>query len=68
MILRINGMPMEYENDLTLLEVIQQQTGQKQFDGMAVALNGEVIIRKKWETTSLQTKDSLEILQAVSGG
>ena len=68
MILRINGMPMEYENDLTLLEVIQQQTGQNQFDGMAVALNGEVVIRKKWETTSLQAKDNLEILQSVSGG
>ena len=68
MILRINGIPMEYENGLTLLEVIQQQTGQNQFDGMAIALNGEVVIRKKWETTSLQAKDSLEILQAVRGG
>jgi len=68
MILRINGMPMEYENDLTLLEVITQQTGQNKFDGMAVALNGEVIIRQKWATTSLEAKDSLEILQAVSGG
>jgi sulfur carrier protein len=36
--------------------------------GIAVALNGEVVPRSAWSTTSLDDNDRLEVLGASQGG
>ncbi|MGA2969340.1 MAG: sulfur carrier protein ThiS [Acidimicrobiales bacterium] len=36
--------------------------------GVAVAINGEVIRRGEWSTTSLHDGDVIEIVNAVAGG
>lgn len=36
--------------------------------GIAVALNGEVVTRGRWEEATLSEGDRLEILRAVGGG
>jgi sulfur carrier protein len=35
---------------------------------VAVALNGEVVPRSRWETTDLAAGDSLEVLAPTAGG
>jgi len=36
--------------------------------GIAVALNGHVVLRKEWRETRLKAGDSIEIVQARQGG
>jgi sulfur carrier protein len=36
--------------------------------GVAVAINGEVIRRGEWTSTSIQDGDVVEIVNAVAGG
>lgn len=36
--------------------------------GLAVALNGALVTRARWETTPLAAGDRLEVVRAVSGG
>jgi sulfur carrier protein len=36
--------------------------------GVAVALNGEVVARASWHTTTVTTGDRLEVLTATQGG
>jgi sulfur carrier protein len=37
-------------------------------DGVAVALNEEIVLRSTWESTELRDKDSIEVLSAAPGG
>ena len=36
--------------------------------GLAVAVNGEVVPRSAWQTTSLEEADKVEVLVASQGG
>jgi sulfur carrier protein len=36
--------------------------------GVAVALNGAVVPRARWETTALTAGDTVEIVRAMQGG
>jgi sulfur carrier protein len=36
--------------------------------GVAVAVNGEVVPRSRWATTTLSTDDRIEVLAAAQGG
>lgn len=37
-------------------------------DGVAVAINGEVVPRSAWEARPLRAGDRVEVIQAVGGG
>ena len=39
-----------------------------EFEGVAVALNGEVVHRDRWSETPLTAGDRVEIVRAVGGG
>ncbi|MDZ4785120.1 MAG: sulfur carrier protein ThiS [bacterium] len=36
--------------------------------GVAVALNGNIIDKSKWQDTELKEKDSIEVVRAFQGG
>ncbi len=36
--------------------------------GVAVAVNGEVVARSRWQTVRLREGDRVEVLRAVGGG
>ncbi len=36
--------------------------------GVAVAVNGEVVPRAKWQGTQLEERDSIELVEPVQGG
>ena len=37
-------------------------------DGVAVAINNQVITKKDWESTQLNQNDTITIIQATQGG
>ncbi|MBL4624227.1 MAG: sulfur carrier protein ThiS [Flavobacteriales bacterium] len=51
----------------TLLDVLSERSLHKK-TGIAVALNQTVIQKSNWETTKVQTNDSIMIITATQGG
>jgi len=37
-------------------------------DGVAVAVNDELVLRSRWEDTKLRDRDQVEVLSAAPGG
>lgn len=64
--IKINDKPYEIEagsNLTTLMELLGQKP-----QGIAVAINYEVIPKDQWEKTVLTENMELVLIQAVSGG
>ena len=65
----VNGDVRELEGDQTVAELVATLGGSENNGrGVAVALNGEVVTRSRWATTTLADDDRVEILRAVGGG
>ena len=64
---RVNGQdePLNARTLAALLDEKAVDTAQK---GIAVALNGAVVPRAGWPSTSLKAGDSVEIVRARQGG
>lgn len=62
----MNGEPASVPDPTNVAELIAH------FDvsgrGVAVAVNGEVVPRSVWSTTSLASGDRVEVLRAAQGG
>ncbi len=66
MTLEINGESRSVPTVSNLVELLAYlEIGQ---DRLAVELNRQIIRRKDWQTTMLQDKDRVEIVQFVGGG
>jgi sulfur carrier protein len=63
----VNGEPRELEDATTVADVVQSLVEQAE-RGMAVALDGEVVPRSEWESTTLPDGAHVEVLRAVQGG
>lgn len=63
--IRLNGEPVEIES-ATIQELLQRRF--LDGNGVAVALNGEVVPRAQYESTPLHGGDDMEIVHAVQGG
>jgi len=64
--LQVNGEPRELaaRNVAEALAALDLPPGR----GLAVALNGALVTRARWDATPLASGDRLEIVRAVSGG
>lgn len=67
--LEVNGKERVFEAPIpedvgALLEILEVEGGQ----GVAVALNDQVVPRSRWGTTSLDDGDRVEIIRATQGG
>ena len=65
--IRLNGEPKEVAAG-TLLELLDEMGHEPAGKGIAVALNGEVVPRGRWDETGLASGDEVEIVGAVQGG
>ncbi len=63
---RVNGEPVELSDESSLARVVESHVSQT--NGVAIAVNEEVIPRSKWATTALAEGDRIEILSARQGG
>jgi sulfur carrier protein len=66
MIVSVNGEPRELSDPTTLAGLIDGLGVPSR--GVAVALDGEVVPRTRWNETQLGDGDRLEIVVAVQGG
>lgn len=62
----VNGEARELADGVTIGEVVRSLTGEER--GVAVALNGEVVPRDAWATTTVRDGERVEVLRAVQGG
>lgn len=63
----VNGEMKDLPEDKTVAELIGElDPGAGR--GVAVAVDGEVVSRSAWETTSIQEGQKIEIVRAVQGG
>jgi sulfur carrier protein len=62
----INGKPHETAGSLSLTQAVGVLT--KAQSGVAAAVNGAVVRRAAWDSTTLADGDEVEVLTAVQGG
>lgn len=62
----INGEPHRAAAKMTLAQAVALLTSAR--TGVAAALNGDVVRRAAWDSTSLADGDKVEVLTAVQGG
>ena len=67
---RVNGREVEVDDAATIAVVVQQVTQRPAgfAQGVAVAVNGEVVPRGGWNRTQLADGDAVEVISAVQGG
>jgi sulfur carrier protein len=62
----INGEPRQVADPLSLAQAVALLTSAP--TGVAAAVNGDVVRRAAWDSTSLTDGDEVEVLTAVQGG
>ena len=63
----VNGTPSDVP-ELTTVTNLVKKLGRDQGRGVAVAVNGEVVARGRWDQTTLSEDDRVEVLTAIGGG
>jgi sulfur carrier protein len=64
----VNGRERDVPEDVTLADLIRLVGHAPDGRGIAAACNGEVVTRHRWDATSVEEGDRVEILGAVQGG
>jgi sulfur carrier protein len=64
----LNGEPRELPGAVTVADAIAASGAPEGRRGVAVAVDGEVVPRGRWDRTSLHEGAKVEVLQAVQGG
>lgn len=62
----LNEQPLQLSSGCTVTELLQQQ--QLATDGLAVAINNAIIIKRLWSEHILQHNDAVQLFQIVTGG
>lgn len=68
MTVTINGKSVQLEGSSTVVDAISVAGHEGSTFGIAVALNGEVVVRSSWQETVLSDGDRIEVLVAAQGG
>jgi sulfur carrier protein len=63
----LNGEPRALREGATVAEAVEA-SGAESRRGVAVAVDGEVVPRGRWDNQSLSDGQRVEIVQAVQGG
>jgi sulfur carrier protein len=66
MTIRLNGDQVAVDG--TVRDLVSLRFGADAGKGIAVAVNGVVVVRSAWEDTALLDGDRVEIVTAVQGG
>lgn len=64
----INGEGRKLEAPIELTRLVAEWIRRDEPHGVAVALNGELVQRQRWNNVELRDGDELEIVQVVVGG
>lgn len=64
----VNGTHRSISEEITIRDLIRRTEGVEDRDGIAVAVNDDVISRSEWDNYTVSDGDRIEIIQAVQGG
>ena len=64
--LTVNGVPTDVPDGTTVAALVAERRGGH--SRVAVAVNGGVVPRSAWETTTLTAGDAVEVLAPTAGG
>ncbi len=64
----VNGNKKSIQENLTVKQFLEQTDGFENREGIAVAINDEVVPRSEWDQRKISEGDSIEVIQAVQGG
>lgn len=64
----VNGETREVSPGLTLHQLLLDLEIAPSRQGIAVAINQEVVLRTEWEGTEIQPDSEIEIIRAAQGG
>jgi sulfur carrier protein len=64
----LNGEPLDVPGGATVAQAVELSGAPPSGDGIAVAVEGEVVPRGSWATQLLEEGQNVEVLQAVQGG
>jgi sulfur carrier protein len=62
----VNGEALDVDDSLALGALVDEAAGTRR--GIAVARNGDVVPRSRWDETTVTADDRIEILGAAQGG
>lgn len=62
----VNEVPVDIEENNNLLQLLQQVSTSS--DGIAIAINQEIIPKEKWKEYRFSNNDNILIIQATQGG
>lgn len=64
----LNGTLTELEAGATITGAVEATGASEPFEGIAVAINGDVVPRSEWDSTELFEGQRIEVVRAVQGG
>ncbi len=62
----INGKPHQLPREMNVVDLLEYLGVRR--DGVAVAVNGEVVLREEWAQTVVRAGDRVEVVHMVGGG
>ena len=68
MIIQLNGASHETSDDVTVAELVELLARDPRGRGVAVAVDGVVVIRSEWSDTAIASGQRVEIVEAQQGG
>ena len=68
MIIQLNGDRAELPDGASVAEAVAAAGAGAERRGVAVAVEGEVVPRGKWDATSLSEGQAVEVVRAIQGG
>jgi sulfur carrier protein len=68
MTVEINGRQVELAEGALLSDAVAEAGGGVEARGVAVAVDGEVVPRSSWVSTSLREGQKVEVVGAIQGG
>ena len=66
--IELNGDLVELPEAATVAIAVEAAGGDREANGLAAALEGEVVPRSEWEQTRLAEGQSVEVVAAIQGG
>ena len=64
----VNGERMDLADNASVQAAVEAAGAPTEGRGVAVAVDGEVVPRGQWDSTSLDEGQRVEVLRAVQGG
>jgi sulfur carrier protein len=67
-VITVNGDPADLPAGALIGDVLDRLGVEPGRRGVAIAIDGEVVPRTQWDTTSLAEDARVEVVQAIQGG